>query len=335
MSFFLVLTVIPAYSQFEQMKRTRGRINESVRAEKERERQQQLESGELLPQPKPATLNVDVQAVLAAADYKSFADARPHAAVRVTDGQPLWLYLKFKSRLGDYVLTVRSAEDKSKLQYLLFAEIGPKGDVTASNQYLLQFNKEDLDASELKINLAPGLTGHNRSIPLFLTAAGTVRPGLWTNEVRISNNPAVPRGLSQHLATAPVILDLKGGNPKYQKMNSEYDSIVLRGTADVSIMPLAGTFFDQSIKKAVIEKLAPEGLTPSNFYFAGDGWSDYSGSTMAMARNRKVFAVFTYEKAAKCYYGLAQVVQKYDFAHSKFDAPAVELLKDLAVPCAK
>jgi len=318
------------------MRRSERRMNESVRAEEEKERKRNEELyGESLPTPRPAVKNVDVQGVLSTQEAKSFAEALLRPATRVADGETLWLYLKFKTRLGDYVLTTRDADDPSKLHYSLFTEIGPKGDVTALNQYLLQFTKDDLAATEIKINLAPGLTGRNRSIPLFLTAAGSAKPGLWANEIRISNQAAVPRDPNTSLATAAVVLDLKGGNAKYKKLDTDYDALILRGTTDLSIMPIAGTFYDAGVRDAVLAKLGLEGIKPANFYFAGDGWSEYMGSTMAMKRERKAFAAYTYQKAAECLYGVATVVQKFDYMNDKFGPSEVSLTKDLAVPCPK
>jgi hypothetical protein len=335
-SIVVAASSVSAYSQIDQLRRSRVRMDASIRAEDEKERKRNEELyGAALPTPRAAVMNVDVQGILSTQEFKSFADARLRTAGRITDGENLWLYLKFKSKLGDYVLTTRDKDDPTKLHYSLFAEIGPKGDITALNQYLLQFTKEDLAATELKINLAPGLTGRNRSVPLFLTAAGSAKPGTWTNEIRVSNMAAVPRGLNGHLATASVVLDLKGGNAKYRKMYSDYDSMVLRGTTDLSIMPVAGTFYDAAARDAVVARLKDEGLTPESFYFAGDNWSEYMGSTMAMKRERKVFAVYTYKKAADCFYGLATVVQKFDFPSDKFGPSEISLTKDLPVPCSK
>jgi len=329
-------SAVPAYAQIERARRARVRMDESIRAEDEKERKRDEELyGAPLPTPRAAVQNVDVQGILTTKDAASFDEARIRSATRLADGDNLWLFLKFKTKLGDYVLTTRDAEDPTKLHYSLFAEIGPKGDVTALNQYLLQFTKEDLAATELKINLAPGMTGRNRSIPLFLTAAGAARPGMWTNEVRVSNMAAVPRDPNASLATASVILDLKGGNPKYRKMYADYDSMVLRGTTDLSIMPAAGTFYDAAIRDAVLAKLKLEGVTPADLYFAGDGWSEYLGSTMALKRERKVFAVYTYKKAAGCFYGVAAVTQAFDYANVKFGPSEISLTNDLAVPCAK
>jgi hypothetical protein len=47
----------------------------------------------------------------------------------------------------------------------MYAEIGPHGDVTSLSQYVIQFTKEDLALTELKIGLAPALFGRtNRSL---------------------------------------------------------------------------------------------------------------------------------------------------------------------------
>jgi len=327
---------VPVFSQFDQLRRSRARMNESIRAEEERNRRREEElNGPALPKPRPAVMNVDVQGIVTTHEFKGFAEAKMKAATQIADGDDLWLYLKFRSTLGDYVLTTRDAEDPTKLHYTLFAEIGPKGDVTALNQYVLQFNKEDLAANEVKINLAPGQTGRNRSIPLFLTAAGAAKPGMWNNEIRVSNMAAIPRDPNGHLISTSIVLDLKGGNPKYRKMSADYDSMVLRGTTDVSVMPLAGTFYDAGLRDAIFAKTKSAGIVPANFYFAGDGWSEYLGSTMAMKRERKVFGVYSYKKAAGCLYGVAEVVQKFDYSSGKFGPADITLINDIAVPCPK
>lgn len=325
---------VAVFSQFEQMRRSRERMNKSIRTD-EKERRRAEERGESVPLPKPAVMNSDVQGILTSRDFKSFAEAKSAAVDRVADGENLWLYLKFKTKLGDYVLASRNAEDPAKLTYTLFAEIGPKGDVTALNQYVLQFAKEDLALAELKINLAPGLAGRNRSMPLFLTAAAAAKPGVWTNEIRISNIATIPRAPNGHLSATPFVLDLKGGNQKYRKINADYESIILRGTTDESVLPTAGSFFDKAVRDAVLARLAADGLLPSKLYFAGDNWSEYLGSTMAMKRERKIFAVFTYTQAAKCFYGLAEAVQKYDYANGRFGQSEINLQKNLPIPCAK
>jgi len=85
-------------------------------------------------------MNVDVQIVLSKGEYKTFAEAKAAAAQRIVDGEPLWLYIKFRSRLGDYVVTTRHPDDYEMLRYTLFAEVAPRGDFTALSQYAIRFS---------------------------------------------------------------------------------------------------------------------------------------------------------------------------------------------------
>ncbi|MCA1589594.1 MAG: hypothetical protein LC734_04235, partial [Acidobacteria bacterium] len=177
----LLAGIFPTVAQVPpQLERARQRMEAQIRAEEDRRRR---ERGEIdpsaPPKPKVAAMNVDVQAVLSKADHPNFALAKTRTAVRVADGDPLWLYLKFNGKLGDYVRTTAVADEPGKFRYQLFVEIGPKGDVRTLNEYVLEFAKEDLAMQELKINLAPGLMGRNRSIPVFLMASAAARPGLW------------------------------------------------------------------------------------------------------------------------------------------------------------
>jgi hypothetical protein len=130
-------------------------VDQSIRATDAAEHDRRLEEEGRLPVPKPAVMNVDVQMVLSKADVKTFAEAKAAEAKRVTDGDPLWMYVRFKSKLGDYVITTRNPEDREKLRYTLYAEVAPRGDITALHQYSILFAKEDLTATELKIGLAP------------------------------------------------------------------------------------------------------------------------------------------------------------------------------------
>ena len=328
----LLISSSAVFAQLEQRKRSRERIDRMIEATKEREERGQGEG--TLPTPKAAVMNVDVQIVLSGKDFKTFAEAKPNALNRVVDGTPLWLYVKFKGKLGDYVFTTPNPEEPGKVKYVLYAEIGPQGDVTALNQYLLQFSKEDLVANELKINLAPGLFGRNKSMQVFLASAAAVKPGVWNNEFRLANSPGLPRSANAHLAKAGIALDSVGGSTKYRKMDAEYDSIILRGTADVTKMPIPGTFFSETVKTQVLAKLQNEGITPAKFYFSGDDWTVFAvGSMMTMKQNRKVFASYTYQKGADCFYGVAEVVQTYDPFISRFGEASINLTKDFPITC--
>ncbi len=112
------------------------RRNRAIRADEERQRRRNEEAGQpAASKPKAAVMNVDVQVVLSRADHKTFAEAKAASISRVTDGEPLWLYVKFNGKLGDYVLTQPDPEEPAKTRYVLFTEIGPQGDVTALNHF--------------------------------------------------------------------------------------------------------------------------------------------------------------------------------------------------------
>lgn len=333
----LLVTSLPVLGQSEQRRRSRERIDRMVKATEEREAAEKggtrAEPG--LPMPKAAVMNVDVQAVLSGKELKTFAEAKLSPVSRVTDGAPLWLYVKFNGKLGDYVSTVPNEDEPGKLKYLLYAEVGPQGDVTALNQYVLQFSKEELAANELKINLAPGLFGRNKSMPIFLTTAAGVKPGVWNNEFRLANSAGLPRSPAANLTKTNIALDFAGGLEKYRKMEAEYDSIILRGSPDLTKMPVAGTFFSEPVQSEIAAKLKAEGVTPVKFYFSGDDWAtSTSGSMMAMKQNRQVFASYTYQKGETCFYGVAAVVQTYSSFNSKFGESVITFTNDLPISCA-
>src|SRR5438067_3583929 len=195
----LFSAVMSTLGQSEQVLRHRERIQGAIQAAEDRQKAEK-EAAANEANAKPAVMNVDVQMVLAKAEYKAFAAAKPFAIERVADGDPLWIYVKFNGNLERYIRTLRDENDNER--YVLFAEIGPQGDVTARSHYVLEFSKDDLKLTELKISLTAGMPGHNRSLPLFLKIAGSSKPGFWKNELRLTNSDAIPRGLSDNLATA-------------------------------------------------------------------------------------------------------------------------------------
>lgn len=329
----VLVGVCATFGQFPQAQRSRERLDQSIKASEDREHDRRLEAAATLPVPKKAVMNVDVQMVLSKTEHKTFAEAKAAEAKKIVDGEPVWMYVKFKGKLGDYVLTTRHPQDRERLRYTLYAEVAPRGDVTALHQVTLQFAKEDLAATEVKFNLAPGLFGRNRSIPVFLMTASGAKTGVWSNDIRLTNSLAVPRGLTDNLATAPVTLDLSAGGAKYRKMDDEYDSIIIRGTTDAAKMPIAGTFFDEDVRAAIAARLGDEGIKPIKLFFSGDDWMEFSSFGLQPKRVRKVFAAFTYRDGDACYYGVAEVVENYDFMESKYREAEIGLERDFAVAC--
>jgi len=135
------------------------------------------------------------------------------------------------------------------------------------------------------------------------------------------------------LASTPITLDLAGGPGKYKKMDSQYDSIILRGTTDLAKMPVAGTFFSEEVKNHVETKLAGESITPIKIYFSGDDWEELASFGISPRKSRRVFATFTYRRGEACFYGVAEVVENYDLIGSKFSEAEIKLQKDLPVLC--
>lgn len=330
----LLLVIIAsgeAFGQIEQINRKRAaRMQQSVRTDDD---DRPAEGEQPLPRPKPAVMNVDVQIVLSKSDVKTFAQAKAAEANRVADGEPLWMYVKFKTKLGDFVVTSRDADDREKLHYTLYAEIAPKGEVSPLHQFTIQFAKEDLAATELKISLAPALFGRNKSLPLLLMVADTTKSGVWNNELRLTNNLVMPRNLTDNLANAAVVLDLSKGSTKYQTMESQYDSIIIRGTTDVGKMPFAGSFSNYQLKTQLTEKLAAENIAPLKIYFSGDERQEIASFTPSVKKVRKVFATFTYRTGEECFYGVAEIVELYDMLQTKYGVPEIRLQKDLPIAC--
>lgn len=327
----LAAAVAPAAGQNRKLERIQQ--VRQVGEERERGRQNEAETGSGLPVPKPAVMNVNVRAVVAKTEYKSFNEALTHPAAVISDGEPLWLYLKFNTRLGDYVVADRPTESPETIRYRLFFEIGPQGDVMTLNQYVLEFTKDDLALQELKINLAPGLRGRNAAIPIFLSNAAARQAGVWKNELRITNNTAFPRGKDENLAKVNLNLDLAKGRLKYSQMEQGYDSMVIRGSLDTAVIPFPGSFYSQRVKAAVDDAVAREGIKPARVYFAGDAWSESAVFAPGLSRVRKIYAVFTYKKGQSCFYGTARIEESYDTMANDFGEPALSLQKDLPLSC--
>lgn len=311
-----------------------------IREAAERDRQRELARSAAIPKPKPAVVNVDVRAVFSRIEYKTFGEAQANAVDRIADGEPLWLYVKFRGKLGDYVFAEPISDEPGRFRYMLFTEIGPQGDVTALTRYVLRFDPSELTATELKINLAPGIFGPVRSIPVWLKTADSARPGVWHNEFRISNSPTVPRGTNEFVAKSAVILDLSGSHTKYRQMWADYDSIMLRGTPDPLKIPIAGSFYDHAVKKEVEAKLKASAIVPAKFYFSGNDWGQVAVSafvlqdpTYSARRERRVFATYTYQKFGSCLYGVAEVIQAYDETALKFLTSSIDLANDFPLQC--
>lgn len=338
-SIFLTALVLfaaqAAFTQFPQMQKAQQRMDQLRKADEAEQKAREAEdlAAVSIPRPKPSVMNRNIQTVLTTKEYKTFAEAKPFAAKRIADGDQLWAYVKFDTKLGDYVLTLKDAENGGQFKYVLFAEVGPKADVTALSRYVLEFTKEDLALSEIKVNLAPGKPGRNAAVPVFIDVAGTRGPGIWNNEFRLTNTVVVPRSLTDNLATADMTMNFVGVVTKYPKAREDFSSMVLRGTTDKATLPVAGSFYSLPLKTEILDRLKTDSITPVRFYYASNGWLEYGMSVTQPARLREVTAVFTYRNGESCNYGVARLVQSFDAMADTFATSAIELTKDLPLAC--
>ncbi len=316
-------------AQTTQIERSRKRMEASSRASAESERA--AREAARRPTYPPAKMNIDVQMALTTGEVKDFAEAKPLAVSQISDGDPLWLYIKFNGALERYVHRIEKAEGPE--EYVLFVEIGPQGEMMAKNHYIINFEKADLKLTELKISLSPGANGHIRAMPIFLRNAAKLKPGRWHNEIRVTDRPALPRGPNEYLAKAGIFCDFSKGLNRYSSMMPQYDSMVIRGTTEIARLPIPGKFYDFELRGKVIAKLKAEGIKPTSVYFAGDGWAEYSDSSMNVRQSRNIFAVFKYTRVKNCLYGVAEIVQEFDPNTGGYGNSSISLQKDFPVPC--
>ena len=310
-----------AYGQRQRNDRVQQRRDSIIQSNRERDqraRDAKIAKENAIPIPKPAVMNVDVQAVISKEDLPSFAEAKQNSAALIEDGNELWLYVRFNGNLGNYAYAVREPALGGPIRYMMFADFGPQNDTTVQARFLLEFGPNDLAKSELKINLAPGRPGKNASTPVLLFVAGKRDPGLWKNELRLSNNPELNGPREKNLAVVPVTLDLKDGSAGYRAMLENYESIILRGTTDEAQLPIPGSFYDLPLKNRVLSILRGQGIVPARFFFSGDNWLESITYETASARSRHIFAAFTYRRGNGCFYGFAKIEEIFDFASNKF-----------------
>lgn len=307
----------------DRVQRRRDQIIQSNREREQQARDARIASENAVPVPKPAALNVNVQAVISGENLASFDEARAASAERIQDGSELWLYIRINGKLGDYAYAVRDPDIGGPIRYMMFLDVGPQNDSTVQARFLLEFADFDLVKSELKINLAPGRPGRNASTPVLLFVAGNRGPGLWKNELRLSNSVEVIRPREQNLAIAPVIFDLPNGSAGYRTMLENYDSILLRGTTDTAQPPIPGSFYSLPLKTRVLSILRGESIVPVRFFFSGDSWMESTTFESAPARLRRIFAAFTYRRGNGCFYGFAEIVERFDFDAGKFGEASI------------
>ncbi len=334
----IILFALASASQ-AQIRQAQGKtLDEKVREKTEQVERTEAElraadpgSNKEAVEPKKAVMNVDVQMALTKLEYKTFAEAKSNITKEITDGDDLWLYVKFNGKLEQYVYRLQGEMGE---RFLLFVEYGPEGDVMAKSHSILEFKKEELGLTELKMSLSPGKAGANKALAIFIKNVAASKPGRWSNELRITNSVAIPRGFTDYLAKAAFVCDFTRGFTKYPKMVKTFESMALRDTLDETKLPIAGSFDDSELLIAISERLALEKIAATRVYFAGDNWLEYSDQPTSQRQYRSVTGVFQYQSGAKCQYGTATVLQVYDQTAKRYGSSIIALRKDLPTPCA-
>ena len=267
------------------------------------------------------------------AEAKDFAAAQAAAVARVSDGQPLWLHLRFEPNLRAHVHKSDLSTDDGQLRYFLWAELGPRGSEEVYARDGFEFKKEQLDLSELRVALAPGQGGRNQSLSVFLKPVGGGRPGVWQNELRLHNQPAGPKARGEYLSILPITADVSDGLPQYRAMANAYDQAVRRGSAEDNQLPKPGRFADARLQAAILAKLKAEGVQPARFFFSSDEWEGASDSHTGARLERSVYAAYTYKKGADCLSGVAEVTQPYSHVSASYGQSLIALRKDFPLKC--
>lgn len=329
----LLATVLStaAFAQFPQMKRAEERRQVMIAADEERQRaEKENKPVPVLPRP---VMNVDVQMTLSEGDYKTFAEAKQHAAIRISDGDTAWLYVKLNGKLERFVHKVTTPNGGER--YLLYVEYGPQGDITAKSHQTIEFRKDELAQTEFKFSLSPGKAGHNKTLPIFFKNVAASRPGLWNNEIRVTDIPAFPRSPNDYLAKVGFTCDFSKGIARYPAEKEAFRSMVLRDTTDETKLPLPGTFDDPAVRSALLTRLKSEGVEPLKLYFSDDFWLEYSDLPTFTRQFRTVTATFLYNKDGSCMYGTADITEPYEAMNNGFGDAKIELKKEIAVPCSE
>lgn len=332
----MVFGSVSAFAQIEQSKRQRQRVEQMIKADEERQAEERLRRGDMEPippRPKPARMNIDVQSVIATEDVATFAQAKLKETKKIVDGQPLWLYVKFNGKLGDYVYAVNDRNNRGKFKYMLFVEVGPQNGITSHSQYLMHFTEDELKQTEIKLNLTSGTPGHNRSMPVLLRAAAAAKKGLWNNELRISNTSTFPRTMMDHVAKSPITFAFAQDPAKYGQLNAAYDSMVMRGSTDTRVLPLRSQFYNEQFGGELRSRLTSKGIDPQEIYFFSDGWVSFLPSKMTSAIGDKLTGVFTYKKGEQCFYGITDISRVYDNEKMAFNEAEYKETLDIKTEC--
>ncbi|MFQ3608303.1 MAG: hypothetical protein SNJ55_06705 [Chloroherpetonaceae bacterium] len=282
--------------------------------------------------------NLKIEMVLSKKEFKTFEEAQKNATDEITDGDPLWLYIKSNKPFKEITDVVRVAQsDGSVLKYhSLMLRLGPNSDWAPYNEncklcfgsgkecaFLDRVPAEKLESTELVLNLTTYTTKGSSKVMLATVGAGM--PGNWDNQVRLYIKDT-------QVASARLNCKVEDGIAKYKKMWEVYKNQMSKGDEDSNELPKAGNYADKALQNQVMQFVKREGITPSKVFFTQNNWTEVEVSPIE--KHRYLTAVITYQKSGKCYYGVVQVMQDYSFALTKYSKSNFTLQdKDLPIHC--
>ncbi|HQZ81729.1 MAG TPA: hypothetical protein PLR83_00785 [Pyrinomonadaceae bacterium] len=317
-SLLLAAFAVSSNAQFPQAQRARERMQQASQPPDPNKK----------PVYKPKT-NVDVSMVLAKKDVASFALAQPLAAAKIADGDPLWLYIRFKDELGKYVYRTHGEGGD---RYLLALELGKPGIMGTAMHYILSFTEPELKQKELKIALTSGLWGRNSSLPIFLRSVADPERKVAATDLSLTGVFGFPKSNTDDLARITISAADPKGSPLYEKMLADYKKDVIRGSK-ADVLPKEGTFDDAGIRARLFATLAESGIKPSRLYFAADDWVEFSDQPMRVMEKRTMDAVFIYDRDGGCFYGTVEITQPYDPMLRSYGASTFKIEHEVARPC--
>jgi hypothetical protein len=188
----------------------------------------------------------EVAMVLTKSRASSWADAQKKAVTKVSDGDPLWLYIKTVKPLKEYVYS--NPDDPNSVGQLELV-ISPRGSYTSLSQRAKgpsstwPLRPEEMRSNEIAISLAPGAarafqpsgasSTKSERVRFFLNFVGgaNAQGGRWENEIFVIGNKqhvdvmgrVDSTGILRQmpLAVAPITVDTTEGFGKYKAMYQE------------------------------------------------------------------------------------------------------------------
>jgi hypothetical protein len=189
-----------------------------------------------------AMQNPEVEIVLTKSRATSWADAQKKAITKVSDGDPLWLYIKAEKPMKSYIYRRNRPDSPAELELL----IAPQGAYTSISQNSGKYGTvwalrpEEMDMKEITISLSPIGTryfmwpgshisrgGRANFFLEFVAGDGALR-GKWQNEIfligskqHINANGEADGGIRSPMAVTSILVDVPDGISKYKALRNE------------------------------------------------------------------------------------------------------------------